>query len=205
MRKTHGDSSSINEEIATNIGFYYHSVTEHINALAIQAGDPNLVPHIARRLAALLETEALRTESRNSELVPQVWANGRATGRPGNLSAYVGQPGEALHVRSRDNGTLNGRRRRRAPLSAESIAKIAAAQRARWRKWHKKREARRVKGSERYEAQRAAALNKKRKKIRRPTNTAQSQRAYWAQFTPEERSAMMAARRQAAAENRKGK
>lgn len=60
---------------------------------------------------------------------------------------------------------VNGPEPKKRHLSAAARERIAAAQRARWKKVNeeKEREAKRVKGSAKYEAQRAAVAARKRK------------------------------------------
>lgn len=97
-----------------------------------------LIPHIANRIRETLLSDLIP---------PDMLANGRRPGRPPKATLAPSAPPKKRH------------------LSALAKRRIAKAQRARWALFHEKqeREAKRVKGSPKYEAQRATVAARKRK------------------------------------------
>lgn len=122
---------------------HYDEIASNIKSYYQTASDHI---HAAQKLAALLTTEAseaqLRFDTQQSHVqsilgqaaVQPFAANGQAPGRPRRI------------------------------MSASARKRIANAQRLRWKAFHEAKEANRVKGSPRYEAQRAATLKKKAKR-----------------------------------------
>jgi hypothetical protein len=206
MRRTkHGssESSRISPEIAVNIGHYHHSIEDHIKRIAAEAGDPYLVPHIAKWLSELLSDTALRASSGDSALVPQVWQNGNAAhqrGRPQSRYDDASATG-ALYA----GASL--RRPLKKPVSAEARERIAEAQRKRWAKQKRQGD----NPQKRYWAAMTPEQRRKEMKKRGMGSKGNYGRSssgmakYWAKMTAEQRSAEMARRIALARAKRGGK
>lgn len=193
MRRKHGpDSVGLSEETKRNIYFYHHSIEDHINSLAEQAGGKNFVAPIAAELVRLLEAKTLWEAFRSSQSLPEMRTqrNGDRTG---------GWPGSAPRGLAADVfSPASGHR----PLSKKARNAISKAQRERWAKFHDKQAAERERWKKSSKARRERGAKQKPASYRK--NRSAGIKSYWAKMTPEQRSVEMLRRQELSVKKNRG-
>lgn len=126
-----GADRSCEEQQAFALGYVYHSTQETINAVADAAGGKISVSILAAELGRLLIDSASREVLYGSERLPEM------RGSTAEVDEEL-EPASAVHVRPHDERP-SGPGIKPKRMSAAARKRIAAAQRARWAKWKKKK------------------------------------------------------------------
>lgn len=130
MRKQHGTvvSPGLSEETKRNIYFYHHSIEDHIESLAKQAGGKHFVAPITTEVVRLLEAKTLWETFLSTQSLPEM-----RTQRNGNSPSGWAR-GAAWGLEADLSGIAPRTRPLKRRMSAKGRKAIQKAQHERWKK-----------------------------------------------------------------------